>query len=115
LNKYFINDLLMVLVAAAIVISIKAVGIVLISAMLIIPASTAVLLTDRLHKVIFLAMGIGLISAVLGAFLSFIAHNLPTGPFMVISGAAMFIIAFLFAPEKGIIPRWRAHRSVSVH
>lgn len=115
LSKYFLNDLLMLLVASSIVISIKAVGIVLVSAMLIIPASTAVLLTDSLHKVIFLAMGIGLISAILGAFLSFVAHNLPTGPFMVISGAVIFTLAFLFAPQKGFIPRWLAHRGGSVH
>lgn len=115
LSRYFLNDLLMLLVASSIVISIKAVGIVLVSAMLIIPASTAVLLTDSLHKVIFLAIGIGLVSAIMGAFLSFIAHNLPTGPFMVISGASIFILAFLFAPEKGLIPQWVAHRSGSVH
>lgn len=115
LKRYFLNDLLMVLIAASIVISIKAVGIVLVSAMLIIPASTALLLTERLHRVIFLAMGIGLIAAVLGTFISFIAHNLPTGPFVVVSGAVMFIIAFLFAPRKGIVPRWLAHRGRSVH
>lgn len=115
LNKYFINDILMVLVTATIVISIKAVGIVLVSAMLIIPAATAVLLTNRLNKVIFLAIGIGLISAILGAFISFIAHNLPTGPFMVISGSVIFITAFLFAPEKGLFPRWWRHHGKSVH
>lgn len=115
LSKYFLNDILMLLVASSIVISIKAVGIVLVSAMLIIPAATAVLLTNSLNKVIFIAMGIGLISAVLGAFLSFIAHNLPTGPFMVISGAIIFILAFLFAPEKGLIPQWLSQRVDSLH
>lgn len=115
LSKYFLNDILMLLVASSIVISIKAVGIVLVSAMLIIPAATAVLLTNSLHKVILIAMGIGLISAVLGAFLSFIAHNLPTGPFMVISGAIIFILAFLFAPEKGLIPQWLSQRVDSLH
>lgn len=115
LNKYFLNDLLMLLVASSIVISVKAVGIVLVSAMLIIPASTALLLTDQFHKVIFLAVGIGLVSAVLGAFFSFIAHNLPTGPFMVISGAAIFTLAFLFAPEKGIISCWLRNRGTSIH
>lgn len=115
LSKYFLNDILMLLVASTIVISIKAVGIVLVSAMLIIPAATATLLTKRLDRVIFIAMGIGLVSAVLGAFLSFIAHNLPTGPFMVISGATIFVLAFLFAPEKGLIPQWLRQRGSSVH
>ena len=115
LGKYFLNDLLMVLVTLTIVISIKAVGVILVSAMLIIPASTALLLTDRFHKVIFLAIGIGLISAVMGAFLSFIAHNLPTGPFMVLTGSLFFILVFLFSPKKGVFGRILAKRPNSVH
>lgn len=115
LNKYFLNEILLMLVTLTIVISIKAVGVILVSAMLIIPASTALLLTDRLHKVIFLAIGIGLISAVTGAFLSFIAHNLPTGPFMVLTGALFFLLVFLFMPKKGVFSRVLAKRSNAVH
>lgn len=115
LNKNFLNGFLMLLVAFTIVISIKAVGVVLVSAMLIIPASTAVLLTNQLHKIIFLSMGIGLASAIMGVFLSFMAHNLPTGPFMVISGATIFSIVFLCAPRKGIISRLLEYRRRSVH
>lgn len=100
LHKYFLNAMLLILATLTIVISIKAVGVILVSAMLIIPASTAILLTDRFHKVIFLAIGIGLICAVIGAFLSFMAHNLPTGPFIVITGTVLFILAFLFTQKK---------------
>ncbi|PWU04316.1 MAG: manganese ABC transporter [Verrucomicrobia bacterium] len=100
LKKYFLDDLLLMLVTLTIVISIKAVGIVLVSAMLIIPASTAILITNRLHKVILLAIGFGLISAVVGTFLSFIMHNLPTGPFMVIVGAILFVVTFGLSLRK---------------
>lgn len=100
LKKYLLDELLLMLVTLTIVISIKAVGVVLVSAMLIIPASTALLLTNRLHKVIFLSIGIGLISAIFGTFLSFIAHNLPTGPFMVLTGAGLFIITFFTKSKK---------------
>lgn len=102
LKKYLLDELLLMLVTLTIVISIKAVGIVLVSAMLIIPASTAILLTNRLHKVIFLSIGIGLISAILGTFLSFVTHNLPTGPFMVITGASIFALTFFITQKKVI-------------
>lgn len=110
ISKYFLNATLLILVTLTIIISIKAVGVILVSAMLIIPASTALLLTDRLHKVILLAIGIGILSAVVGAFVSFIAHNLPTGPFMVITGAIFFTLAFLFTPKKGMVSRLFARR-----
>lgn len=100
LKKYLLDELLLILVTLTIVISIKAVGVILVSAMLIIPASTAILLTNRLHKVIFLSIGIGLVSAILGTFLSFVTHNLPTGPFMVITGASIFILTFLMTQKK---------------
>ena len=54
--------------AIAIVISLQAVGVVLVSAMLIIPAATAYLLADRMNKMIFSAIVIGVISAILGVF-----------------------------------------------
>lgn len=100
LKKYFLDELLFMLVTLTIVISIKAVGVILVSAMLIIPASTAILLTNRLHKVIFISIAFGLISAFVGTFISFIMHNLPTGPFMVITGAFLFIIIFIFSSKK---------------
>lgn len=108
LSKYFLNALLLILITLAIIISIKAVGVILVSAMLIIPASTALLLTNRMHKVIFLAMGIGILSAVMGVFLSFIAHNLPTGPFMVLFGATLFALVFLFKSKKGMTSNLRS-------
>ncbi len=103
LNKYFLDELLLMLVTFTIVISIKAVGVVLVSAMLIIPSSTALLLTNRLHKVILFSIGIGILSAVIGTFLSFTMHNLPTGPFMVITGATIFILTFLMTFKGKLI------------
>ena len=92
--------------AIAIVISLQAVGAVLVSAMLIIPAATAYLLADRMYKMIFLAIIIGVISAILGVFFSFLGSNLPTGPFMVISSSLLFAMAYLFSPKNGRITNW---------
>ena len=97
--------LLMVLLAFAIVVALQAVGAVLVSAMLIIPSATAYLLTDRLHKMLLLSVIVGVVSAVGGAFLSFLSTGLPTGPFMIVSSAVLFLLAFLFSPSHGVLPR----------
>ncbi len=87
--------------AVAIVVSLQAVGVVLVSAMLIIPAATAYLLVDRMNKMIVFAMILGVMSATLGVFFSFLGSNLPTGPFMVISSSLLFLMAYLFSPKNG--------------
>lgn len=104
---------LMLLVAFAVVIALQAVGVVLVSAMLITPAASAYLLTDRLHRMLWLAAVFGLIAGAAGAFFSFLGPNLPTGPFMVLGATSVFALAFLFGPKHGLVTRWIRHRSRS--
>jgi manganese/zinc/iron transport system permease protein len=101
-----LHYLLMGLLTFSIVVSLQAVGVVLVSAMLITPAATAYLLSDRMHRMIFYAAGFGTVSGVLGAFLSFQGNNLPTGPFMVVGASSFFLIAFMIAPRYGLVVRW---------
>jgi manganese/zinc/iron transport system permease protein len=103
----------MLLLAFAIVIALQAVGVVLVSAMLITPAAAAYLLTDRMHRMLLLSALFGMLAGVLGAFSSFLGNNLPTGPFMVLAATAVFGGAFLFGPRHGVITRWWRHRSRS--
>jgi manganese/zinc/iron transport system permease protein len=77
----WIHHGIMLLLAFAIVVALQAVGVVLVSAMLITPAAAAYLLTDRMHRMLLLAAAFGMMAGVLGAFLSFLGNNLPTGPF----------------------------------
>jgi manganese/zinc/iron transport system permease protein len=102
---------LMLLLAFAVVIALQAVGVVLVSAMLITPAAAAYLLTDRLHRMLGLAALFGLLAGALGCFASFVGPNLPTGPFMVLSATAVFGLAFLFGPRHGVVSRWLRQRS----
>lgn len=102
---------LMLLLAFAVVISLQAVGVVLVSAMLITPAAAAYLLTDRMHKMIWLAAGFGMLAGVVGAFSSFLGPSLPTGPFMVLGASAVFAGAFFFGPKHGVLTRWWQQRS----
>ncbi len=104
---------LMLLLAFAIVSALQAVGIVLVSAMLVIPAAAAYLLTDRFRVMLLLSAAFGVLSAVLGAFASYVGRNLPTGPFMVLSAAAVFALALFFGPRHGIASRWWRRRSQS--
>lgn len=101
-----LHHALMVLLAFAVVIALQAVGVVLVSAMLITPAAAAYLLTDRLHRMLALAAVFGMLAGVAGAFLSFLGPNLPTGPFMVLGASLVFALAFLFGPRHGVLLRW---------
>lgn len=98
-----LHYLLMTLIAVAIVISIQAVGVVLLSAMLITPAATAYLLTDRLRTMVLLSAMIGMVAGATGACLSFLAKNWPTGPLVVVVLSVFFVAAYLFSPRHGIV------------
>lgn len=104
---------LMLLLAFAIVASLQAVGVVLVSAMLVIPAAAAYLLTDRLGIMLILAAVFGLCSGTMGAFFSFVGRNLPTGPFMVLAAGAVFVLALFLGPRHGILSRWWRQHSRS--
>jgi len=104
----FLHHAMMLFISFAVVTAMQAVGVVLVSAMLIIPPATACLLTDRMHRVLILSAVIGIATAAFGAFLSFLGSNLPTGPFMVLAGSSVFAVAFLLSPKQGWLTRlWR--------
>ena len=105
LPVHAIHSLLTGLVTVAIVVSIQAVGVVLVSAMLVTPAATAYLLTDRLHRMAILSALFGAAAGVLGAFFSLFGEDLPTGAFMVLAAGLLFGGAFLFSPKHGLLPR----------
>lgn len=108
-----LHETLMLLLAFSVVVALQAVGVVLVSAMLITPAAAAYLLTDRMHRMLILAAFFGLLAGVSGAFFSFMGNNLPTGPFMVLGASLVFAGAFFLGPRHGIVPRWWRHRSRS--
>lgn len=81
-----------VLLSLAVAIAIKAVGVLLVNAFLVIPAATAKLLSQRFVAFVLLSIGIGALSAVLGILLS-AALNLASGPSIVVAQFALFLIA----------------------
>ena len=89
--------ILLLLLASVIAVSIKLVGVVLVTAMLIIPAASAQNLTKSLTGMFIASMIISLISVVVGMTAS-AALNTASGPTIVLSGALIFAISFLAKP-----------------
>lgn len=106
-----LDGLFQLFLAFSIVVALQAVGVVLVSALLITPAAAAYLLVNRMHHMLWVAAAIGMFAAVLGVFFSFLGSNLPTGPFMVLGASSVFLVAYLFAPRHGRVTRWLRHRS----
>ena len=100
----FMQYLLPVLVGVTTVASLKAVGIVLVLALLVTPSATAMLLARRMPSIMAYSVAVGLIATVLGLYLSFYA-DLPSGPSIVLVATGLFLLALLFSPVKGIL--WR--------
>jgi len=95
---------LLVLLSLTIVASLKAVGIILVIAMLIGPGATAYLLTDSFERMLVIATAVATASAALGTIASFHLDG-ATGACIVLVQALFFILAFLFAPGRGILRR----------
>ncbi|MEQ9335974.1 MAG: iron chelate uptake ABC transporter family permease subunit [Miltoncostaeaceae bacterium] len=93
------------LLVVAIMIGLRAVGAILMVAMLIIPAVVARQFTDRLAPMLVLAGAVGAAVGVTGAQLAASAQ-VPTGPVIVLTGTAAVLVAVLLAPRRGVL--WRA-------
>ena len=105
-NISAINYGLMFLLTLVAVTSLQTVGTILVIAMLITPAATAYQLTDKLLVMIVLSTVFGTLSSIVGLYFSY-SYNLPSGATIVMAAAMFFIVAFIFAPKKGLIGQLR--------
>lgn len=105
------NNLLLVLLALTIVISMQTVGVALVAAMLVTPAATAYMLVRRLPVMMVLSGLIGGFSSLVGLFASY--HlNVASGAAIVLTTTLIFLVVFLFAPQRGLV--WELTRRYSV-
>jgi manganese/iron transport system permease protein len=100
-----LNYLLLLLIAVAVVVSLQTVGIALVLAMLITPATTASLLARRLPVIMGLAALIGMLSSVVGLYLSYYV-SIASGAAIVLVCTALFVLVFVVAPQRGWL--WHA-------
>lgn len=93
------------LIVLAVVIGIQAVGVVLMAAILITPAAAARFWTDKITVMVLLACVFGAFSGLAGAYISFVAPTMPTGPWIVIIISTIAFISFFLAPKRGVVYR----------
>jgi ABC-type Mn2+/Zn2+ transport system permease subunit len=96
--------LLLGLLGVTIVVSIQAVGIIMVVAMLVTPAATAQLLVVRFGQMLALAVGAAVVSAVVGLYLSFYL-NVASGASIVLVETALFGAALALSPRRGLLAR----------
>ena len=108
INVRLLRALLLGLLALTVVITLQAVGIILVVAMLIIPGTTAYLLTGSMGRMLLLAVIATSVASLAGVYVSFYA-DLSTGGAVVLAQAVLFLLAYLFGPRGGVLPR-RARR-----
>ena len=102
LNTNRLHYLLLSVLAATIVASLQAVGILLVVAMLVTPGCTARLLTDRFDHMLIVAVAVTVLASCTGVYVSFFING-ATGACIVISQALLFSLALVFAPKHGLI------------
>ena len=106
-----VHYFLMLLLSFAVVASLQTVGVILVVAMLITPAATALLLTNRLERVLLIAGGLGLASAVLGLSLAIVLETTP-GPAMAVTATLLYVLGVVFSPRKGLLAKALARLSL---
>ena len=104
-----LRNLMLILIALTIVVSLQAVGVGLVAAMLVTPAATAYLLTRRLPMMMVIAALIGAFSGVAGLYLSYYL-NIASGAAVVLVATAVFVLAYVFAPRRGLLANALAAR-----
>jgi manganese/zinc/iron transport system permease protein len=104
-----LDILLTTLIVVAIVIGLQAVGVVLMSAMVVAPAAAARQWTDRLGVMVLLSSIFGAGAGAAGAFVSSLAPGLSTGPTIVLCISAVVIFSLVLAPNRGLFWSWVRH------
>ncbi len=105
---------MMTALAVVTVVGLPIVGVILMVAMIILPAATARFWTNRLHILLLLAGALGVAAGLLGSQLG---RNLPAGASIVLTATALFVVSLLFAPQRGVVAQvvaeWRLRRRIS--
>jgi manganese/zinc/iron transport system permease protein len=101
-----LDTLLMIILVVGIVIGIQSVGVVLMIALLITPASAARQWTHRLSRMVILSAMLGGLCGATGSIVSALYSGIPTGPVIVLAATLIFLVSLVFAPRRGVLARW---------
>lgn len=106
LNPPLLRVIFFTLLAACTVAAMQTVGAFLVIAMVVTPGATAYLLTDRFPRLILIAIAVGALSSLVGAYFSFFLDG-ATGGVIVVLQTAVFLLAFFLAPKHGLLANRR--------
>jgi manganese/iron transport system permease protein len=106
LNPPVLRVIFFTLLAACTVAAMQTVGAFLVIAMVVTPGATAYLLTDRFPRLILIAIAVGALSSLIGAYISFFLDG-ATGGVIVMLQTGVFLLAFFFAPKHGLLANRR--------
>ncbi len=98
------------LLVIGIVIGLQAVGVVLMSALIVAPAAAARQWTDRLSVMMLTASVFGAVAGVAGAFISSLGTGLSTGPVVVLVISLIVLLSLLFGAARGLVWSWWRRR-----
>jgi len=101
IRVFWMDMLLLLLITLTIIVSLRAVGNILVLAMLVTPAAAARQLTDRLPVMMLLSAAIGCLSGIIGLFVSF--HEDVAGGTIVLVATVTFMLVWLFSPQHGLV------------
>jgi manganese/zinc/iron transport system permease protein len=106
-----LDVLMMALIVAVTVIGLQAVGLILVIALLIVPAAAARFWTERLGPMTAIAGMLGALSGLAGSAVSALLPNLPSGAMIVLTGSALFLFSMTFGSARGVLVRWLNRRA----
>jgi manganese/iron transport system permease protein len=112
IKVFWIDMLLLFMITLTIVVSLRAVGNILVVAMLVTPAAAARQLTDRLPVMMLLSSAIGMLSGVVGLFISY-HRDVAAGGTIVLVATGIFMLVWLVAPSSGVITSQLRRRRLS--
>ncbi len=103
---FVLDQLLMALVVTVAVIGLQSVGLLLVVALLIVPAAAARFWTERLSTMVWIAGALGGVSSLIGVAISAVIPRVATGATIVLVGAFFFGVSLLLGTQRGLLPRW---------
>lgn len=110
---------LMAMVVGVTILGLQSVGLLLVVALLIIPAAAARFWTDRLANMTVISASLGGLVALLGVLVSSLLPRAPAGSIIVLVGAVVFVLSMLFGSRRGTLKRlarqWSVKRSIGGH
>ncbi|MDG2224616.1 MAG: iron chelate uptake ABC transporter family permease subunit [Rubripirellula sp.] len=104
-NVLSLDLVLMATVVLISIVGLQAVGLILMIALLIVPAAAARFWTEKMWEMLLIAAVLGLISGIVGAVASALFPRLPSGAMIVLTCAAFFIISMVFGTGSGVLVR----------